>query len=169
MNVIARIVCFAQSCRTLGIANQLVKVENTIECICCADPSVHRLADCLAFRPIRICSLKGHYCGPKNSDPMFMCACDDLLETRDNVIGGDQFRRKNVLFDIGYLQLGHSDPWETNVVNAFENDEVGDTGKGQDILVETGQCANSCAVVKYSVSTDSLIYNRNPRTCFLTR
>ena len=159
--MIARVIFLTNSCRMLGIADRLIKIDNRIERVRAADPFVHCLTDRFTALVIHIRTFEGSQSRPKNLNCVRASSANDLLQAYDHLVRRYGLRCEWPLFGFCTFRSGHSDTRETNIVDSQQNDHVGRARKRQHIPIEAGERAWSGYLVQDAISTNSLIHNCN--------
>src|SRR5580658_5786363 len=138
--------------RMLGIAGDLVEVDDFIKVSGRSDPFSNGLTICLAGWPRAVVarSGKGHDGRADDLDVMRVGARDHLFVCPDNPPNqGSVLSRRNLAF-----------PREqTDVVDSFKDDHVAHPGLANYIIVETGQRIRSQTIGEQVVSSDPVVEN----------
>ena len=146
MELIGFVVAGAELACIGGVLNDFVEVDNAIEGSGGADEGVEGLAH--GFNLVGGVA-EGGEGAADYFDAVIVCAEDHLLHRADEVVGGDER-------EVGRSGSGGASG-PVHIVDALEDEEVFDSGLGDDVAVEAGECADACAVAEDAVSGDALV------------
>jgi len=158
MKVVAGIESGKKAVRAVGVAGDLVEVDEGIEVTRGANPLIHGLAIRFGCRPrmIELRSDEGENRGAYDLNAVSVGAGDELLVSGENAANVSVvFGRRDVV-----LASEHAD-----IVDAFEKDEVADTCGSENIGVKTRESVGAEAIEEQSIAADALIDNGNGLRC----
>lgn len=154
---IAAVIGRGQAVGPCGVAGCCVEVYYRVEIAGLPDPGVNGLAVgfILGIGVIIIIADEGHDGRADRLDPFGAGAGDDLA------IGTDDAG------DMGLMRGGADRGFageRAEIVDPFQQDEMGDAGLRQHVAVEPGKCVGTKAIVEQPIAADPLIDDRDVAT-----
>jgi hypothetical protein len=128
-----------------GVSSDFVEVDDAVELVGGADPFVDCLTHFFAGGGLVFCTYEWSECGADDLDAVCVGAGGELAETGDEVFGGD--------YVVGLVGVSGV----ADVVDAFHDDEVLDSGLGEDVAVEAGEGGGASGVVKDAIAADAFV------------
>src|SRR6185437_13962443 len=137
MKMISRLVLFAETGRVCRITNCPVEIDDTIKSPACANPFIHLLPLGFSILAEVVCPFIWRQGRAKHPDPVLMRAIDQLFQPKDDLLRcyclccKRTRQRSWLLLRRTRLHMG-----PPNVINPFENHDVGDAGTCEYITVK---------------------------------